>query len=483
MNEINQVAITYKISQDKFGLFMTLLESINSIAFVIDTNGTILNANQTASKILGGFENGIQDLCIYDLLNEDQAILRKRDVEQCIRFRMPIHIEDQWNNRYFSHYLYPLCDEYNQVNSIFIIVLDITESERTKEALKVSEENYRSIVEHVRVGICTLNNIGKITYINHAFCNIIGYSEEKLLGKYFFELNIPSDAQEISTLFHHTLVNTRISPCIELKLIRSNNRPIPVEANFIAIKEDNKVVGFNVIVTDISKRKHVQSELHNYQKELRLLASKLSLAEEHERHRIAVEIHDNISQDMAICRMKLGALLQEAPPGEFVHILEEVILLHKQLMDRVRSLSFELSSPLLYEIGVEAAIEKLCEQIQKQYGIICHFEYNTRIVTLDEDIRILLFQIVRELLTNVVKHAKAHCARVSFNKHGDDLRIVVEDDGIGFDNSKCEINGINSGFGLFSIRERLGHIRGHMEIMLKRGGGTRVNLVVPLNKS
>jgi signal transduction histidine kinase len=161
--------------------------------------------------------------------------------------------------------------------------------------------------------------------------------------------------------------------------------------------------------------------------------------------------------------------------------IKELQSLFQQLIDRMRSLTFEISSPLLYKIGLEAAVEKLTEQIQERHRIPCDFIDDRQNKPLDEDIGILLFQMVRELLTNVIKHAQAKHVGVYINKHENDICIVVEDDGIGIDNSKSYYCN-NEGFGLFSINERLHYISGRMEIKTKQGGGTRVVLLAPLKK-
>jgi signal transduction histidine kinase len=126
-------------------------------------------------------------------------------------------------------------------------------------------------------------------------------------------------------------------------------------------------------------------------------------------------------------------------------------------------------------------MERLTEQIQERHGIPCDFIDDKQPKPLDEDIGIHLFQMVRELLTNVIKHSRAKHARVYVNKRENDICIVVEDDGIGIDSSKSNYSDAK-GFGLFSINERLHYVGGRMEIKNKQGGGTQVVLIAPLKK-
>ena len=222
---------------------------------------------------------------------------------------------------------------------------------------------------------------------------------------------------------------------------------------------------------EISERKRMEAQL-------RSLASELSLAEERERRRLAIDLHDRIGQALAICKIKLGSLRETVSSTDVAVSIDEIRELLDQIIQDTRSLTFELSSPILYELGLEAAVESLAEQVQKQHGILSTFEDDGQHKPLDDDVRVVLFQAVRELLVNVAKHAQANSVKVSIQRYDSDIRIGVEDDGVGFDTS--EIGYSTNGFGLFSIRERLDYLGGHLEVRSEPGRGTLVTLVAPL---
>ena len=149
-----------------------------------------------------------------------------------------------------------------------------------------------------------------------------------------------------------------------------------------------------------------------------------------------------------------------------------------------RSLTFELSPPRLYTLGFEAALKRLAEQMNEQYNIRCEFKDNELPKPMADEVKVLLYRIVRELLHNVAKHAAARKAKISLNKMDDNIRICVEDDGIGFDPSEIESDpGSTGGFGLFSVRERLNFLKGNLEIRSGSGRGTQAIVTVPLNPS
>ncbi len=239
-----------------------------------------------------------------------------------------------------------------------------------------------------------------------------------------------------------------------------------------------------ILCREIRLRGAAQEQLTESQERLRSLTSQLSLAEERERRRIAVYLHDNIGQKLAIAAIKLGQLqeaAQAADSAPLVAGLNEIRLLFKQIIQDTKSLTFKISSPILYELGLEAAVEWLTEELQNQHGIISSFEDDNQPKPLEEDLRVLLFQAVNELLLNVVKHAHARHVQVSIWRDEAEIHISVHDDGVGFN-----VTAISSrwgrkdgGFGLFSIRERLKAFGGILDVNSDRYG-TTITLRAPL---
>jgi signal transduction histidine kinase len=233
-----------------------------------------------------------------------------------------------------------------------------------------------------------------------------------------------------------------------------------------------------------AERKRAEKRAREYQAQLKSLASELTLAEEHERHRLATDLHDQISQSLVISKIKLEALRKSGYGRKLDKALDDVCNSIGQTIQRTRTLTFDLSSPVLYELGFEMAVsEWLTSQIQQKHGITVEFETDGEAKPLDDDIRTLLFRDVRELLINVVEHARAHKVKVSINRLGEQISITVEDNGVGFDPAEVLSMAARKGeFGLFSIRERLEWLGGHLEIESKPGCGCKVTMMAPLKK-
>jgi signal transduction histidine kinase len=244
------------------------------------------------------------------------------------------------------------------------------------------------------------------------------------------------------------------------------------------------IPGKNVVAfsaEDVTEQKEAERRIKEYQAQLKSLASELSLAEERERRRIAAGIHDDIAQKLAMAKFELQSLQASVTGTDVLGSLERQCQLMDQVVADARSLTFELSNPVLYQVGLEAAVESyLTERIEGQFGLKCKFKSEGPRSSLAEDIRVVLFQAVRGLLTNIMKHARASTVEVYVSSAEDRLRIVVQDDGVGFDPAKIGPHLVGSGgFGLFNIKERLEYLGGNVKIESARKKGARVTMTVP----
>lgn len=222
------------------------------------------------------------------------------------------------------------------------------------------------------------------------------------------------------------------------------------------------------------------AELQQSQDQLRALATELTLTEQRERKRLALELHDYLAQLLVVLRMKLRQTLLLVSEDRIGLLLQEADQVLTQSLDYTRSLVAELTPPNLKEFGLLDALSWLANQMHR-HGLTVTLEEDTEEPGLPEDQAVLLFQSVRELLFNVVKHAGANEARITVALTDDDrLQIVVEDDGCGFVPSPPPDRGTAPPqFGLFSIRERMAAMGGRLNIDSTVGSGTRAVLTTP----
>jgi signal transduction histidine kinase len=237
------------------------------------------------------------------------------------------------------------------------------------------------------------------------------------------------------------------------------------------------------IISGIVHKKNSELSLKEYQLGLQQLNKKLTLAEESERRRIAVNLHDHISQSMAMAKIKLSSTIAKMVENENIDDMKMVLEFLNEAISNSRKLTYDLSPPVLYELGIDAAIRWKMEQIETKHGIHVSFiTNNTDAVRLQRDTEIFLFRIITELTNNCLKHAEASNLFLNLDYSPDWLRISFKDDGIGFDAELDQFHSAEGNhFGLFSIKERLNYLQGEMKITSKVGSGTEVLVTIPLN--
>lgn len=232
-------------------------------------------------------------------------------------------------------------------------------------------------------------------------------------------------------------------------------------------------------IADLVALRDAQKQLSTYQEHLRSLASELTLAEERQRRTLALSLHDRIGQGLAVAKLKVETLEHVLPP-EHQPRLHDVATLIKQIVNDTRSLTFEISPPILYELGLRQAVIWLSDHTMRQFGLPITVRCDEEFAGVGEGVRVMLFRSIQELLTNAVKHAQATGVTVLLLDDADELCVIVEDDGVGFDaqaQGRCPSD--SGGFGLFSIRERIHHLGGRVDVTSSPGKGTRIQISVP----
>ena len=362
--------------------------------------------------------------------------------------------------------------------------LDFNEHRRTEEARQAlrEEEHDRALwmlLQTATEGIVSVDPQGVIVTANQALEAMFGWTSGELIGERI-EILMPlafRDGYERRGGLH--MVGIRRD---------GSWFPIEVSVNHVSTPRGERVFAF---VTDITERQRAASALQERTAELEYrttqlsrMASDLTLAEQRAREQIARTLHDGLQQLLVIASLNLEQQLKRdseigATPSE---LLSEAKQQLDEAITAARSLNFELFPPVLQQAGLPAALAWLANWTQDKYKVEVRLLADPRADSGRKDVRTLLFESVRELLFNVVKHAQADRITLELTLDADDqLCISVSDQGIGFEPVGLHNRSMAGqvGWGLFSIRERLTLLNGRFEIESAPGHGTRVRLVAP----
>jgi PAS domain S-box-containing protein len=246
---------------------------------------------------------------------------------------------------------------------------------------------------------------------------------------------------------------------------------------------EGRLIGSVHHMRDISGRKNAEEKIGKYQERLRTFAHQLISTEERERRRIAQALHDGFPQKLALSKMLLQQMQSRLPASSAAsETFGRINELYDDMTREVRALTFELAPPVLYEVGLEPAVERLLRTMLSDSPIEWKFENWRSGPPLRGELASVLYAVVRELVMNVVKYAEARFLKVTVAEWAGMVLTVVQDDGKGMPEgaARQELREQEmSGFGLFSVRERLRHLNGRMEIRTGSGKGTIVSIEVP----
>jgi PAS domain S-box-containing protein len=359
---------------------------------------------------------------------------------------------------------------------------DITERKRVEDKLRESEERFRQFFENEPEYCYMISPEAVILDVNKAALEALGYEKSRLVGQPLEVIYAPESQPKMKQLVKKwrktgTLRNEEI-----VIVTKKGDRRIVLLSADVVRDKDGKVLHSVSVQRDITERKKAEDKLLEDQAKLKAMASEMLLTEEHERQRLAVGLHDSVCQKLVLTKLALESSLNLVSDSKVLASLRIVCEGIGETIEQADSLTFELSNPVLREFGFVVALEKyLTEEIRQKHGIVFELQSDEQLSTLPDEIKNCLFRVTRELLTNVVKHAQAHKIKVSVRKSQSQIYVRVQDDGVGFKESQVSATvSKTTRFGLFSIREQLEYLGGHLEIESEPGQGTTATIVVPL---
>jgi PAS domain S-box-containing protein len=359
---------------------------------------------------------------------------------------------------------------------------------KAEKALKASEERFRDIV-NTTDGIVWEADATTFdcTFVSKQAQRLLGYSCGDWLEPGFWVLHLhPDDRAWVPEMI--ASYTKRMEPyAIEYRFIARDGRTVWFHDIVTVVAKAGAPRWLRGIMVDITHSKQVEERLRELAadleakveertKQLRRLSAQMTMTEERERRMLAEDLHDNLGQLLAVIKIKLTTLAAGLLPSS----ISEVVALVDQAELSARSITMELSPPILHSLGLMLALEWLGDEMERVYGIVVRIEGDPCENALGQEVQAVLYRSVRELLINVAKHAGVREASVSCLCGESQVVLVVDDDGCGFDSA--DHHGTMSGqrsFGLSSIYERMINIGGAMEVDSSPGNGATITLTVP----
>ena len=367
--------------------------------------------------------------------------------------------------------------------------LDILRREATERALRESQRLLNKTFASLRDCLLIITaESPTILDCNPATSKLFGYTREEVVGQSVRLLHVNDESfDRFRELALEAIQEKGYLHIPTFPMKRRNGEVFATQHSVMPLyDEDGVLVSWVSVIRDITEQQRSDEKLGEYRRKLRKLAAELTVVEARERRAIAAELHENLGQVLATAKLKIAPLRTLVPDAALQSRIEEVQGLVEDALQQTRSLTYQLSSPILYQLGLEAALQWLAENMEKQYGYRVTFTRLGESGELREESSAFLFSAVRELLVNVAKHAGAGEVAVRLRWLDDSVEVLVKDNGKGFRRSSVSDLSIGApdsqdGFGLFNIYERVSDLGGRVSLRSEPLKGTAVKIHLRLD--
>jgi PAS domain S-box-containing protein len=470
---------------------LNIVDSMSDAFVFVDEQWRYLYVNPQAEKFMGRRADSVLGRHMWDefgymvdtsVYRELQRAMERREAT---RFEFYYADRDQW----LEHEAYPLQP------GLLVLFRDISDRKRTEATIsrQATELQQREDVAVKRlaeletiyakapIGLCVLDTDLRFSRINDRLADMNGMPAASHIGRTVREM-VPHLADQVEPLLRKVLETGEPVVALEItgETLACPGEPHTFRDSFFPIRTPGgEIIGINIVAEGVTEEVRAQQTKARLTQQLRSLATELSLAEDRERKRLATAIHDNLAQLLAVSLMRLEAIERAKEIETQRPALKQVTAILDEALTAARTLTADLRPPLHgYGNDVRDALNWVAEKMRR-HGLMVSFNVSGNPEGLADDVLIVTYQAVQELLWNVIKHAQTSEATIALNRSGHHVEIVVEDHGRGFDAAhRTQREG--GGFGLFSIRERLSLVGGQLDVTPVSPHGTRARITVPV---
>ena len=361
---------------------------------------------------------------------------------------------------------------------------DITERKLAENILQENEHRLRRYVDNAPMASIEWDANAVVTMWAGEAEKIFGWSKAEAIGKSNNDLRMihEEDLPLVENIMRKLIDGDSRYVISSNRNITKDGRVIYCEwYNTILVESQGKMSSVLSQVIDVTERRQALQTIIESQQQIKEMAFELEIAEEHERSRIAGELHDQVGQRLLLGKMKLDELANQASSEELAKEIGLIAEMVEQSIQDIRSLTFQMRPPLLATVGLVAAVRQLCIDLEEDYALEIKFCDDKKPKPLQYENSTALYRCVRELLLNVAKHAGTKLVQLDMKRDGDAIVITVVDQGIGF--NPFEVNRKftkKRGFGLFNVQQKIEYLGGHFAYESALGKGTRATILFPL---
>jgi PAS domain S-box-containing protein len=466
-------------------LMEKLFSNINIMIAYTDKDFNFLRVNRTLAEDDGRDPEFFVGKNLFDLFPN----IDKKDFMKVVETGEPnsgyekpfIHPEHPERGvTYWEWGLQPVKEPDGKVAGVVTSFVNVTERKRAEKVAKDEQAFRKTIEESILVGITVIDLEGRKVYVNPAFCRMVGWSAEELLGaKPPFVFWPPEEIEKLTEAFTVLISNKEMPQRFEQRFQRKNGERFDVLILNAPLKDDQgRLIGWVGSIGDITERKRAEEALRESEKRLRFLSSQLITAQEQERKRIASELHDGLASGLSGIKFKVEGILEQRGQNrtEVQKQLESVIKMIQESVEEVRRIQTDLRPATLDSLGVLATIRGSCRKFQEIYpSVSIQQQINIKEDEIPASLKIVIYRILQEALNNIAKHSQADLVRLSFRKKEGRIELMIQDNGRGF-NVKEALSAQSSigGLGLTTMRERTELSGGIFAIESTGGNGTLI---------
>ena len=349
-----------------------------------------------------------------------------------------------------------------------------------ESVIRESEEKYRLLVQHAKVGILEYDfGRQRLLSANDEAVRFSGFSREELLGMNPLDLLTDESRKLYLDRLGRILSGQEIPRSEIYQSLSKDNRPVWWVLNSTIIHRDGRADTANVMTTDITDIKESERRLLEYQDKLKRLSIRLSMAEEDQRRALASHLHETIGQELFVLQLQLAAFEKTINHPAARQSLQKIKAQLLTVIKETKSLTFDLSPPVLYDFGLKEAVRTLGANMAAKHLIHIKTDFEGDMDAISDDIKTIVYRSVKELMHNTVKHAGARSITLRMTNARGRLCVDFRDDGAGFADTQTG-PADHEGFGLLDIREKLNHLGGFLAIDAAPEHGTAIRMEVPL---